>query len=79
MRMKGLALALARGCILDSTVFIWYNASMDTEVKKITILVPAAIVEAMKRLAEQERRSMNQEMIRAFEDHLKQHQPKEAK
>jgi hypothetical protein len=46
---------------------------MDTEVKKITILVPAEIVAAMKRLAEQERRSMNQEMIRAFEEHLQRH------
>jgi hypothetical protein len=52
---------------------------MDTEIKKITILVPAKMVEAMKRLAERERRSMNQEMIRAFEDHLQQHKPKEEK
>jgi hypothetical protein len=44
---------------------------MDTDMKKITILVPADIVEAMKRLATAERRSMNQEMIRAFERHLK--------
>ncbi len=44
---------------------------MDTDIKKVTILVPAEIVEAMKHLAEQERRSMNQEMIRAFEDHLR--------
>jgi predicted transcriptional regulator len=44
---------------------------MDTEMKKITILVPADIVEAMKRLAAAERRSMNQEMIRAFEEHLR--------
>ena len=57
-------------------VFILYNAIMDTEIKKITILVPAEIVAAMKRLAEQERRSMNQEMVRAFEDHLRRHQAK---
>jgi hypothetical protein len=52
---------------------------MNTEVKKITILVPAAIVAAMKQLAEQERRSMNQEMIRAFEEHLQRHQAQEEK
>ncbi len=41
--------------------------------KKITILVPAHLVDAMKRVATAERRSMNQEMIRAFEDHVKRH------
>lgn len=52
---------------------------MDTEVKKITILVPAEIVDAIKRLAEQERRSMNQEMVRAFEEHLKHSQEQKGK
>ena len=46
---------------------------MDTTSKKVTILVPAELIAAMKRLATQERRSMNQEMIRAFEEHLKRH------
>ncbi len=47
--------------------------------KKITILVPADILEVMKPLAATERRSMNQEMIRAFEDHLKRHTERQGK
>ena len=58
---------------------IRYNTRMDREAKKITILVPADIVAAMKRLAAEQRRSMNQEMIRAFEEHLKRHAERQGK
>lgn len=64
---------------MTDTVFIRYNTSMDNKTKKITILVPTEIVEAMKRIAEQERRSMNQEMIRAFEEHIQRQQDQEGK
>jgi hypothetical protein len=65
-----------KSVLLTDTVFIQHYTSMDTDSKKITILVPAKIVAAMKRVAEQERRSMNQEMIRAFEEHLQRQHPK---
>ncbi len=52
---------------------------MENETKKITMLVPTEIVETMKWIAEQERRSMNQEMIRAFEEHMQRQHDQEGK
>ena len=64
---------------LTGTVFIQYNTSMENETQKITILVPTEIVAAMKRIAKQQRRSMNQEMIRAFEEHMQRQHDQEGK
>ena len=40
--------------------------------------MPEEILEAMKRIAREEGRSMNQEMIQAFKEHTKRHQAKKA-
>jgi hypothetical protein len=44
---------------------------MDETTKRITIYAPAWLAEAIKRIAAKERRSVNQEILRALEEHAK--------
>jgi hypothetical protein len=44
---------------------------MSEEKKRFMVYMPIGMIEAIKRLAAKERRSTNQEILRAIEEHLK--------
>ena len=53
----------------------WYTSGMRTEVKetKITIRIPAVIAERMRRLANENDRSLNGEILRALREYTQKH------
>jgi hypothetical protein len=57
----------------------WYNGGVDTaqDETKLTIRIPAAIAEQMRRLAKQHDRSLNGEIVRALREYAERHKGKE--
>jgi hypothetical protein len=53
-----------------------YNGRMDKETRSLSIRFPVHILEQMKEIARQNNRSLNGEILTAFEEHIKKHQKK---